>query len=136
MKTLSIMQPWAWLIAQGIKPVENRGWMSSYRGPLLIHASKTFDWQGLPAIADIDEAIYHRTLQHFGLDPARLPMKGTPPKGEFGGIVAKVNMTDCVRWHRSIWFFGPCGFCFKDAGGLPFHPCRGYQSFFNVDIAI
>ena len=46
MKCISIRQPWAWLIIKGVKPVENRTWSSSYRGPLLIHASLTFDWSG------------------------------------------------------------------------------------------
>lgn len=39
MKVLSIRQPWAWLIVNGHKDVENRTWDSYYRGPLLIHAS-------------------------------------------------------------------------------------------------
>jgi hypothetical protein len=40
MKILSVWGPWAQLICLGIKDVENRGWMTSYRGPLAIHASK------------------------------------------------------------------------------------------------
>lgn len=43
MKCISIRQPWAGLILVGHKPVENRMWqhIPQYRGPLLIHASKT-----------------------------------------------------------------------------------------------
>ncbi|HHY88739.1 MAG TPA: ASCH domain-containing protein, partial [Chloroflexi bacterium] len=43
MKALSVRQPWAWLIAQGYKTVENRTWATNYRGPLLIHAGKKPD---------------------------------------------------------------------------------------------
>ncbi len=39
MKTLSVRQPYAWLLVNGIKDVENRTWNTPYRGPLLIHAS-------------------------------------------------------------------------------------------------
>ncbi len=39
MKALSIMQPWAHLIAAGAKKVETRSWYTAYRGPLAIHAS-------------------------------------------------------------------------------------------------
>ena len=39
MKTLSIRNPWAYLIAYGVKDVENRSWKTDYRGELLIHAS-------------------------------------------------------------------------------------------------
>lgn len=40
MKALSVRQPHASLIVIGMKDVENRHWSTSYRGPLLIHASK------------------------------------------------------------------------------------------------
>lgn len=48
MKALSIRQPWAWLIANGYKDIENRSWRTNYRGPVLIHASAAMptwsDW--------------------------------------------------------------------------------------------
>lgn len=40
MKTISIQQPWASLLAEGIKTVELRGWSTDYRGLLLVRASK------------------------------------------------------------------------------------------------
>jgi hypothetical protein len=40
MKALTISQPFASLIADGAKWVENRRWETFYRGPLLIHAGK------------------------------------------------------------------------------------------------
>jgi len=40
MKALTISQPYASLIADGKKFVENRVWFTSYRGPLAIHAGK------------------------------------------------------------------------------------------------
>lgn len=40
MKALTVSQPWANLIASGLKFVENRTWPTSYRGPLAIHAGK------------------------------------------------------------------------------------------------
>lgn len=41
MKALSIIEPYASLIAEGKKHIETRSWRTSYRGPLLIHASAT-----------------------------------------------------------------------------------------------
>jgi len=46
MKALSVRQPWAWLIANNLKPIENRTWPTRYRGAFLIHAGQTFDLQG------------------------------------------------------------------------------------------
>jgi len=43
MKALSIKQPWAWLIASGFKPVENRSWPTNYRGRIYVHAGKKPD---------------------------------------------------------------------------------------------
>ena len=40
MKTLTISQPFASLIAFGEKFVENRTWATRYRGPIAIHAGK------------------------------------------------------------------------------------------------
>lgn len=40
MKALTLHQPWAWLVAEGLKQYETRSWATSYRGPLAIHAGK------------------------------------------------------------------------------------------------
>ena len=41
MKVLSITEPYATLIRDGIKKIETRSWKTNYRGELLIHASST-----------------------------------------------------------------------------------------------
>lgn len=46
MKVLSLWEPWATLIAEGIKKVETRGWDCSFRGTLLIHAAATKSPEG------------------------------------------------------------------------------------------
>ncbi len=48
MLALSISQPWAWLIVNtntypGGKDIENRGWMTHYRGPIAIHVPLKVD---------------------------------------------------------------------------------------------
>ena len=43
MKALTIKQPWASLLAHGIKDIENRTWNTAFRGKFLIHAGKTLD---------------------------------------------------------------------------------------------
>lgn len=40
MIALSIRQPWAWLILNGWKDIENRDWTTRVRGRILIHAAK------------------------------------------------------------------------------------------------
>ena len=41
-RALSIMQPWAWLIVNRHKPIENRSWHTNFRGHVLIHAGKKY----------------------------------------------------------------------------------------------
>lgn len=39
-RSLTIWQPWASLIAAGLKTIETRSWPTKYRGDLLIHAGR------------------------------------------------------------------------------------------------
>ena len=41
MKVLTIKEPYATLIAEGLKEYEFRTWKTNYRGEVLIHAAKT-----------------------------------------------------------------------------------------------
>ncbi|MDH4230325.1 MAG: ASCH domain-containing protein [Nitrospirota bacterium] len=50
MKAISVQQPWAWAIAQGHKPVENRRWRTHHRGRLAIHAPHTVDCAAYPVL--------------------------------------------------------------------------------------
>ena len=40
MKAITLHQPYATLIALGVKTIETRSWSTSYRGPIAIHAGK------------------------------------------------------------------------------------------------
>ena len=42
-RALTLIQPWATLIAKGLKTYETRSWAPAYRGPLLIHAGAKVD---------------------------------------------------------------------------------------------
>lgn len=48
MKAISLWQPWATLIARGLKVHETRHWPTAYRGAVAIHAAKTLDLAGAP----------------------------------------------------------------------------------------
>lgn len=43
MKALTLIEPWAALIAHGLKSYETRSWQTGYRGLIAIHAGKTKD---------------------------------------------------------------------------------------------
>jgi hypothetical protein len=41
-KAITLIQPWATLVAIGAKRLETRSWRTDYRGPIAIHSSKRF----------------------------------------------------------------------------------------------
>jgi hypothetical protein len=96
MKALSIHQPWAWAILHAGKNVENRGWATKYRGPLLIHASKTrlsydreaqIDWQKVYGVA--------------------LPKWEEMSTGVLLGIVDLIECLPASQANSSPWVEGP-----------------------------
>lgn len=53
MKALAIRQPWASLIAAGVKHHETRSWSTAYRGTLLIYAARDLGRGGRSAYGDL-----------------------------------------------------------------------------------
>lgn len=124
MKAISIRQPWAWLIVNGYKDIENRTWDTKYRGYVLIHASK-----GLTR-KEYDEAcamVVDRLIRVDIPDFEDL---------ERGGIVGYACITGTTRESSSPWFFGPVGFNLIGAKTLPFQPMKGRLSFFETGYGI
>lgn len=127
MKAISIRQPWAWLIAQGYKDIENRSWATRYRGPVLIHASL--------AKPNVNDYMHAREILAAQIGEERT-QQVYPPMDGFarGGIVGIATITSCVDVSASPWFFGPKGFTLTDARPLIFRPMKGQLSFFETGI--
>ena len=73
MKAITLKQPWATLVAEGLKKYEFRSWRYNYRGEILIHAGAGVD----------KEAI--KKVESLGLN---FPQKR---------ILAKVTIEDCIE---------------------------------------
>jgi len=116
-KAISVRQPWAWLIVNGFKDIENRTWPTSYQGPVLIHASQKMTLYE-----------YHQAAQLASSVGIEIP---EPKDLERGGIVGEAVITDCVLESDSPWFVGPWGFVLSNAKPLPFQPYKGRLGVFN-----
>lgn len=131
MKSISIRQPWAWLIVNGYKDIENRNWKfpPSYRETLLIHASKTFDYDG-----------YEWVKETFPEIPMPSPGKhithNVPEVYDRGGFVGTARLSDVVEFDDSPWFFGEYGFKIRMAKPIPFIPYKGQLGLFDVPQSI
>jgi hypothetical protein len=126
MKALSIRQPWAWMIMNLGKDIENRNWSTGLRGRILIHAAKGMTRD------EYDEAIEVARTARAGV-PADLRIR--PPGFETvarGGIIGSVEIVDCVSTSTSPWFFGRYGFVLRNPQPMAFLPCRGALGFFEV----
>ena len=123
MKALSIRHPWAWLIINGYKDIENRTWATPLRGRIYVHAGKNVD----------------RTVPPFnGKTPPQIEgWRDIPPIGLYtlGCIVGEVDIVDCVNRSDSPWFQGPFGFVLANAKAYnkPI-PYKGQLRFFDVSI--
>ena len=54
MKVLTLKQPWATLVAEGIKKYEFRSWKTNYRGKILIHAGIGIDEEAMKKFAGLN----------------------------------------------------------------------------------
>lgn len=96
MKAITDKQPWASLIVEGIKDVENRTWPcpEKYIGKrVLIHTGvKSADFWSSPNAGVIDDFL--RSISKGGTDWSDYPT---------GEIIGSVEIVDCVINHPSIW---------------------------------
>ncbi len=131
MKAISIWQPWAHLIACGLKKVETRSWSTSYRGPIAIHASKTTDDDGMFGEL-LREARILKSVADF------------PPMAH-GAIVAVATIDRCVPVESECWSGRELIFGDFSAGRFAWVlfnaralttpiPCRGAQGLFEVEV--
>lgn len=117
-KALSVRQPWAWLIVNGFKDVENRSRRTNLRGRIWIHASATMTRDDYSDCA----------LSGFpGL--WRMPAYDIL-REQCGGIVGSVLLAGCVDEYPSRWFTGPWGWLVTEARPSLFTPCKGQLNFF------
>lgn len=94
MKALTVHQPWAWLIVNGYKTIENRTRRTSHRGPLLIHAGLTPE----------DPICWTFTEMNARRIGAQLPAPHELPFGAIVGIVHVVEVLDpCEQSEVHKW---------------------------------
>lgn len=134
-RALSLYEPYASMIAQGIKTIETRRRPTKVRGPLLICAGKRRDQIVKEAISEFqDEEWCQRKL---GL-PAVLSPDFEP---QYGKAVALCELVDCQALEGKWWqescvpsTYGLYGYFLRDIRRIEPFDVKGYQGFFYVDI--
>jgi len=123
-KALSVIQPWAWLIVNGFKDIENRGYPIKQRGWVYIHASKT-----ILSKIDYNQAL---TVARGAGISIEVPASN---QIERGGIVGAAEFVDCVQQSESPWFFGEYGLVIANAVAFDFVKCSGQLGFFSPSVS-
>lgn len=117
MNALSVLQPWAWLLAHGYKDIENRTWPSSFDGRFLIHAGKRWGEEQIQDLEHIRESF---------------PAIRLPDRFDLGGFVGIATASGSITRSSSPWFSGPYGIPVSDARPVPFIRFRGQLGWFKV----
>lgn len=136
MKAISLWQPWASFLVMGTKKIETRGWHTSYRGPLLIHAAQRRIKHELFLLSLQDE--YRKAMD--GLQWDHIP---------FGALVGIVELIDCVRTERispvlsstevALGNYAHGRYGWICSNPITFEtpiPYKGQQGFFDVDESV
>jgi hypothetical protein len=91
-KCISLWQPWASLIAIGAKKIETRGWATSYRGTLAIHAAKRKPDMDLLEDEAFVYTLADAGLINFNFGEWELHEHFLP----LGALVAVADLVDCI----------------------------------------
>lgn len=91
MKAITVIQPWATLLATGKKRLETRSWKTNYRGEILIHAGKKD--HTLRGICQMTDEAWERVLLAFGLHNTFDRFEKFPT----GAIIGKAKLVNCVQ---------------------------------------
>lgn len=98
MKAITILEPWASLIACGAKKIETRSWRTNYRGKIAIHAGKKFMHGSIEkfiAIEGWDK--YAKMSRPLEQNDIYLEEEGT-----LGCVVAIADLVECVQFTHSL----------------------------------
>lgn len=88
-KVISILQPWASLVAAGHKRIETRSWSTKYRGEILIHASAGKKKECRTIAMDFQQEFFDLQLPKY----ESLPL---------GAIIGKANLIDTFKM-GAVW---------------------------------
>jgi hypothetical protein len=127
---LSLKQPWAALLAAGVKTVEVRRWTTSYRGRLLIHAARVPDDRP-EAWACIPDGLREASRLEGGIVGVGTLSSVKVYRAEEAFVADRHLHLNDPSWFEARGLFG---FAFTGLSPLPFQQVPGYVRIFEVDL--
>jgi hypothetical protein len=125
---LSLKQPWAALLANGLKTIEVRRWPTARRGRVLIHAARVPDerpeaWAHVPPHL-LDMACLRGGILGVG---ELMDCKPYPSLDAF--LADRTHHLNEPEWFEPKLF----GFTFANLSVMPFRAFPGWMRFFPID---
>jgi hypothetical protein len=105
MRALSICQPWASLLALGLKRLETRSWRTAHRGPLALHAARSFPPAARALCAREPFCSLLRAAGLYG--PDALPLGAVVGAADLVECVPVEELDDVPAAERPLGDFGP-----------------------------
>ena len=145
MKAITILQPWASLVACGEKKIETRSWATRYRGEIAIHAAAKHTRLQF-------KEPYHAVLStHY-----KLHVPYTEDEIPYGSIIAVADLVDCVPFAsdgqdtillngeevpENEKLFGNCipgnwGWILENIRRVKPFPAKGQQRIWNCNVSL
>lgn len=117
---LTVRGPWSWALLHG-KPVENRTWEMTHKGPLWLHAGSRARWDPAGAASPLVGEAWVRYLHENvpgwpGLPAADVTLNRKTTLMPFGAVTALIEVTGCHFWDE-------CGQGAKANGRWPWTMC-------------
>ena len=113
MKAITLWQPWASLVALGLKTIETRSWQTAHRGPIAIHAAARCPKpQDLKRLVGDDERVFDAWFE-AGL----VSENGRRDLIPRGVVIATANLVDVAPIGR--WDSFRTGIFEGDGGDFP-----------------
>jgi hypothetical protein len=138
---LSIRQPWCSIICRSYlfmaldqppKDIENRSWMTPYRGKLALHAGSTFD-TGLFKNKMMDPVYWQDRLGTLSASVIQLHKDDYP----LGSIIGTADLVDIVISLDSPWYVrGQYGFVLSNIQPIDPIPWRGQRRLFQIPLSV
>lgn len=122
-RVITLLEPFAWLVAQGFKTCENRGWNTNFTGRIFIHSGKSFS----PSFRTIENMVgtHHGIMlpgmewlranhmgrlvavADFGPMQTHLPHDPWKIKGNWAWPITwchSIKPSEIVRGMQGLWF--------------------------------
>lgn len=131
MKVITLIQPWATLVALGEKRIETRSWSTNIRGEIAIHAGKKVDK------SVFNRPFYSDIFRKYSITPENIITSSIIAVCKIVDVKRTEDLTDVIsNQERAFGNYGPnrFGWILEDIKSIePIQGVKGMLGFWNYE---